>query len=330
MSDGARTARSTADRAGAAPRSGVGPGSSAFPAAVSGPSAGPEASPGPSAFPSAVSGPSVAREAPPGSRVLIDAVRAPGDARTPADEVLSSLVLLQRVAAGEAPDTVRVFSPAPAVAFSRRESLHPRFLRAADAARAAGYLPVVRPAGGRAVVIDEDWLVVDLVCSEAMRRDDGEVFRERGRDFADLARGWGVDARLGGVAGEYCPGEWSVNARGAVKLVGTAQRVVRGARLFTASIPLRLSERAHRLLVEVNGILDLAWDPSTVGSLAEEATVDDDVVRGDVAAHFAGGDAPRRHLHEVVPDLDAALTRLVGDRVVTGSESTVDTGPTRA
>lgn len=314
MSGDARADRSHADRAGV-----VLPGGASA-----------EAGPGAFASPPAASGRSAAREAPPGDRVLVHTVRAPCAARTSADEVLSSLVLLQRVAAGRAPDTVRVFSPAPTVAFSRRESLHPLFSRAAEAARTAGYLPVVRPAGGRAVVLDEDWLVVDLVCSESARRDDGEVFRERGRAFADLARGWGVDARLGGVAGEYCPGEWSVNARGAVKLVGTAQRVVRGARLFTASIPLRLSERAHRLLVEVNGILDLAWDPSTVGSLAEETTVDDDVVRGDAAARFAGVDAPRRHLLEVVPDLDTALTDLVGDRVVTGAESTVDTGPTRA
>lgn len=256
--------------------------------------------------------------------------RVVGSDRTPAQEVLSSLVLLQRVAVGDAPDTVRVFSPAPTVAFSRRESLHPLFARAADAARAAGYLPVVRPAGGRAVVLDEDWLVVDLVTSETVRGDDGEVFRARGGEFAALARSWGVDARLGGVAGEYCPGEWSVNARGAVKLIGTAQRVVRGARLFTASIPLRLTERAHALLVEVNGILDLEWDPATVGSLAEETLIDDEVVRRSVAARFAGGDAPARRLDEVVPNLAAALSDMAGDRVAGPRQSTVDTGADRA
>lgn len=229
MSDDARVVLSSGDRAGVA-----------LPAGAPGPVASDP--------------PRTAVAAP----VLVESRRMPGAPRTAADEVLSSLVLLQAVARGEAPECVRLFSPAPTVAFSRRESLHPDFARAADAARAAGYLPIVRPAGGRAVVLDEDWLVVDLLSTEPVRRDDGEVFRARGRAFADLARTWGVDARLGGVAGEYCPGEWSVNARGAVKLVGTAQRVVRGARLFTASIPLRLSARAHRLLVEVNGILDLA------------------------------------------------------------------------
>lgn len=280
-------------------------------------------------IPSASESP-VARVRTDGGPTLVDTERVPGAPRRATDEVLSSLVLLQAVAAGSAPECVRVFSPAPTVAFSRRESLHPHFARAADAARAAGYLPIVRPAGGRAVVLDEDWLVVDLLSVESERRDDGEVFRARGREFADLARSWGVDARVGAVAGEYCPGEWSVNARGAVKLVGTAQRVVRGGRLFTASIPLRLGERAYRLLVEVNAILGLVWDPSTVGSLAEETVVDDEAVRAAVAAHFAGVDAPRRGLREIVGGLDAAVARLAGDRVVIGPESTVDTGAERA
>lgn len=294
MSDGVRAARSNGDRAGAAAR------------AVGG-------SPDPAS-----------------PRVLIDHRRATGAPRTPDDEVLSSLVLLQRVAAGTVSDTVRVFSPAPTVAFSRRESLHPRFADAAAAARAAGYLPIVRPAGGRAVVLDEDWLVVDLVSAEQSRRDDAEVFRSRGAQWAALARTWGVDTRLGGVPGEYCPGEWSVNARGAVKIVGTAQRVVRGARLFTASVPLRLSLRVHALLTEVNGILDLEWDPSTMGSLAEETRVEDEAVRHAVAGFFAGAGATRSSLGGLLPGLGAALAEMAADRVATSRESTVDTGPSGA
>ena len=51
--------------------------------------------------------------------------------------------------------------------------------------------------------------------------------RTAGRLAAALAR-LGVDARVGEVAGEYCPGRYSVNARGAVKLAGIGQRVVGG------------------------------------------------------------------------------------------------------
>ena len=39
----------------------------------------------------------------------------------------------------------------------------------------------------------------------------------------------GVDARIGEVAGEYCPGKYSVNARGATKIMGVGQRLARHA-----------------------------------------------------------------------------------------------------
>ncbi|MCT2085283.1 lipoate--protein ligase family protein [Microbacterium enclense] len=239
--------------------------------------------------------------------------------RDPAREVLTSLLLLHRVAADAGPAVVRVFSPEPTVAFSRRESLHPRFAEAAAAARAAGHLPIVRPAGGRAVVLDADWLVIDIVQPEEERGADAEIFRARGEHFVGLARRWGVDARLGPVPGEYCPGDWSVNARGRVKLVGTAQRVVRGARLFTASLPLRVTADARRLLDRVNGILDLPWDPTTAGSLTDETSVTEAVVRADVTAFFAGAGARHVRLDDLIPDAAGALAALRGDRIVTSS-----------
>ena len=35
----------------------------------------------------------------------------------------------------------------------------------------------------------------------------------------------GLDARLGELAGEYCPGEFSVNLAGRSKVMGVGQRV---------------------------------------------------------------------------------------------------------
>lgn len=239
--------------------------------------------------------------------------------RDPVREVLTSLLLLQHVADHGGTPIVRVFTPEPTVAFSRRESLHPRFAEAAAEARVAGYLPIIRPAGGRAVVVDADWIVIDLIEAESERGADAEIFRSRGDQFVRLARRWGVDARLGPVPGEYCPGDWSVNAGGRVKLVGTAQRVVRGARLFTASLPLRVTADARRLLDRVNGILDLPWDPATAGSLADETAVTDAAVRADVTAFFAGVSPRHMHLDDLVPDAARALAALSGDRIVTSS-----------
>ena len=35
----------------------------------------------------------------------------------------------------------------------------------------------------------------------------------------------GIDARVGELPNEYCPGKYSVNAEGRIKLVGVAQRM---------------------------------------------------------------------------------------------------------
>ena len=76
-------------------------------------------------------------------------------------------------------------------------------------------------------------LVVDHVAHEpdAMGAHDRR-FERFGSLFAKALGRLGVDARVGAVPGEYCPGAHSVNARGTVKLVGTAQRVIKNAWLF--------------------------------------------------------------------------------------------------
>ena len=45
----------------------------------------------------------------------------------------------------------------------------------------------------------------------------------------DSFRRLGVDARVGEIPGEYCPGAYSVNARGVKKLMGVGQRLVPSA-----------------------------------------------------------------------------------------------------
>jgi hypothetical protein len=80
----------------------------------------------------------------------------------------------------------------------------------------------------------------------------------------------GVDARVGPVPREFCPGEFTVNARGAVKLVGTAQRVLRHASLLAASVAVDGADRLRAVLVDVYSALELDMDPATVGSVADE------------------------------------------------------------
>lgn len=178
--------------------------------------------------------------------------------------------LLDLVAAGRRRPVLRCYRPAATVAFGRRDTFLPGFPDAIAAASRHGFSPVIRGAGGRAAAYDEGSLIFDEVMPA-----DGSAIRER---FADDAhrqaralQSLGVDARVGEVPGEYCPGEFSVNARGRVKLIGAAERIVKGAWLHSSVIVVEAAPRLRAVLTDVYGALGLDWDPSTTGAVADEA-----------------------------------------------------------
>ncbi len=180
--------------------------------------------------------------------------------------------LLRQVSRGEIPDTLRVSRPSrPVVVFGRRDTRHAGWAEAVRRAREAGFEPLVRRVGGRAVAYTGAALVIDAVVRTP---DSGfgleERFRVFGDLYADVLRGLGVDARVGSVPGEYCPGAQSVNARGAVKLVGTAQRVVRDAWLFSALVIVADEQVLAPVLAGVYESLGQPLDVTTVGSVTGE------------------------------------------------------------
>jgi lipoate-protein ligase A len=174
---------------------------------------------------------------------------------------------------------LRVHSPRPTAAFSRIDSLKPGFARAEDAARAHGFAPVVRPAGGRLAAYHEAALVLDLVAPHPDGRHDTRGrFRAAAESLAGGLRELGVDARVGPVPGEYCPGEFSVNAGGATKLVGTAQRLTSRGYLFSAVVLVADPEPVRAVLSDAYAALEFGWEPATVGCVADSAagvTVED-------------------------------------------------------
>ena len=93
--------------------------------------------------------------------------------------------------------------------------------------------------------------------------------RSRFTGFGDLLvdalRAVGADARLGPVPGEYCPGEFSVNDGHGHKLVGTAQRLVRGGWLFGTVIMVTDAEPVRSVLVACLPGARPGLDPGTVG-----------------------------------------------------------------
>jgi lipoate-protein ligase A len=179
---------------------------------------------------------------------------------------------LRRVAAGELGPTLRLHRPARELAFSKQDRAAVGFEAAVAAATEAGFEPVVRLAGGRAAAFHEGTLALAWATPA-----DRPVAGTRTR-FAELAgivtdalRVLGVDARVGEVPREYCPGAWSVNARGRVKLAGIGQRLIAGGAhaggvlVVTGSAPLRDA------LVAVYDALGLDWDPATAAAVEDEA-----------------------------------------------------------
>ena len=194
---------------------------------------------------------------------------APDD---PALEMAVSHALLHQVSRGERGATLRVFRPTPMVAFGRRDANRPGFPSAADACRAAGFTPVVRASGGRAVACTPNALVVDHVSPHTGALGDlHERFEDFGAMYASVLAGFGIDTRVGEVPGEYCPGAHSINARGRVKLVGTAQRMVRGAWLFSSVVMVDDAPLVRPLLATVYDALELPFDPASVGSVRDES-----------------------------------------------------------
>jgi octanoyl-[GcvH]:protein N-octanoyltransferase len=199
--------------------------------------------------------------------------------RRPSLEVAVSHALVERVNEGALRSMVRLYRPAPTVAFGRLDALRPAFGAAVAAARAHGFEPVLRAPGGHAVAYHEGCLGIDEVTGEAdpiagMH----DRFARSAERLAGALRALGVDARVGRVPAEFCPGDFTVNARGAIKLVGTAQRVVRHASLLAASVVVRDAAPVREVLRDVYRALELDWDPRTLGGVADEVagvTVDD-------------------------------------------------------
>ena len=180
--------------------------------------------------------------------------------------------LVRRVSAGEFEEALRVYRPSgPVVVFGRRDTRLPGFGTAVRAARAAGFEPLVRAVGGRPVAYTDQALVVDHVKHERLAPDGMETrFKQYGSLYADVLQTLGIDARVGAVPGEYCPGAHSVNARGVVKLVGTGQRVVPNGWLFSALVVVGDDACLRPLLADVYRHLELPFDPASVGSLSTE------------------------------------------------------------
>jgi lipoate-protein ligase A len=189
----------------------------------------------------------------------------------PAFDTALSRALLLAVGEGRSPAALRLYDPGDVVAFSLLDRVQPGFPEAVAAARARGFDAVLRLAGGRAAVFTRETLGFAWCVPDAEPRATiAARFDELARIVAAALRRLGVDARVGAVPGEYCPGEHSVNARGKAKLMGVGQRIVKGAAHVGGVIVLGGSARIREVLAPVYDAMGFAWDPASVGSLEDE------------------------------------------------------------
>jgi octanoyl-[GcvH]:protein N-octanoyltransferase len=207
----------------------------------------------------------------------------------PALDAAVSRALMFRVAAGELPETLRIAHPGTTVAFAKRDAVAPGYEDAVRAAREHGFEATLRLAGGRAAVFHDGTMEIGhAVPDEEPREGIHDRFRHTADRLARALARLGVDARVGEVAGEYCPGRYSVNARGAAKLAGIGQRVVGGGSHTGVVLVVEGEERINAVLTPVYAALGLDWDPAVSGSVRSEAPdAGWDAIRDAIATEYA-------------------------------------------
>ena len=154
-----------------------------------------------------------------------------------------------------------------------------------SSARRLGFIPVVRPQGGSLAAYHRGSVVVDHVYrTPSPSGGPVERFRQFAALHAAILTGLGVDARIGAVAGEYCPGEYSVNVGGTRKIIGSAQRVTRDGWLFSSVIQVSGAVRLREVLTVAYAELGYDFEPATVGAVEDDVP---DVTVQAVAAAFS-------------------------------------------
>lgn len=211
------------------------------------------------------------------------------ESRPGALDVAISHSILDAVSAGELGPTLRLHRPGAIVAFGRADRVTAGYQAAVRAARAHGFEAVERLAGGRAAVFHEKTIAFSLALpTDEPKLRISERFEEIATLMADAFVSLGVDARIGEVPGEYCPGQWSVNVAGKIKVMGVGQRLVRRAVHVGGVVVVDDAHRIKDVLIPVYRALGLDWDPRTAGSLADRSPgVTIDLALGAIERQFS-------------------------------------------
>lgn len=127
-----------------------------------------------------------------------------------------------------------------------------------------------RLAGGRAAVFHEGTLSFSwTIPEEDPRRGIHERFRTLAQLLVEALADLEITGHIGEIAGEYCPGEYSINIGGTIKVMGVGQRLARNAAHIGGVIVIAGGSLIRRVLEPVYRELDLPWNPSTAGAIQD-------------------------------------------------------------
>ena len=178
--------------------------------------------------------------------------------------------MLRRVAAGALPESLRLYAPENVMLFSSLDARRPGYEEAVERARSAGFSAALRLAGGHAAAFLEESMAFAWAIPGADAR---AGIRGRFERLANLVvealRSLGLDARVGEIPGEYCPGEYSVNLGGRVKIMGVGQRVIRGGAHVGGVLTIGQSAKLRESLIPVYDALGLEFRPETAGGVQD-------------------------------------------------------------
>ena len=205
-----------------------------------------------------------------GTFQIVDDTELPAEARPSPSEyaawVQYQLMKLQPADQG----VLRFRRPRPTAAFSPQDTTHLDYQQIKQQAYANGFEPIERGTGGRLTVFDEHALAITIISPHA---DPHQHTMKRYESFAGAIAGalvkLGIDARIGELPNEYCPGKFSINAEGRVKLVGIAQRMNRRCIQMGAIIAVERSDRACDAIADAYQAMGLAFDSATYGAISE-------------------------------------------------------------
>jgi lipoate-protein ligase A len=133
-----------------------------------------------------------------------------------------------------------------------------------------GFQPVERGTGGRLTMFDEGSLAITLLWPQAEPHAQTlQRYETFSGAIADALVKLGIEAKVGELPQEYCPGKYSINAAGRVKLVGVAQRMTRHCVQMGAIIAVERSNSACEAISAAYHAMGLPFDPETYGAIKD-------------------------------------------------------------